>query len=80
MKKLFMISCAFCLLSTAAEARVDVSLGFGVPAATYVEPAPAYYEPEPAPAYVVAPDYGYYNGHRHYDRHWHDRRGRNWHR
>jgi hypothetical protein len=62
------------LVPTAALAHTDVSIGFGVPAPVYAEPAPVYYG-TPAPAYygptVVYGGYGGYGGYG-WDR-WHHR-------
>jgi hypothetical protein len=68
------------LVPTAALAHTDVSIGFGVPAPVYAEPAPVYYG-APAPAYygptVVYGGYGGYGGYgwdRWHHREWEQRR------
>jgi hypothetical protein len=73
------------LVPTAALAHTDVSIGFGVPAPVYAEPAPVYYG-APAPAYygptVVYGGYGGYGGygwdrwhHREWEHRWHEDHG-----
>ena len=65
--------------STAASAHVDLAIGVGIPAATYVSPAPVY----AAPPQPVAVGYGYDDGWRRHEwREWHERhewREHHWH-
>ena len=88
MKNKLILSCAlsaFLASGLNAEARTNLSLGFNfggpgyyaAPQPVYMAPEPAYYEPYPA--YGMAPSYGYYNGHRHYNN-GHGRRRENGHR
>ncbi len=77
--------------TSAAEARTNISVGFGVPAPVYYEPAPVYYRPVYSPPVYYGPSYIYYNTgwerHRNYNwGYWHDRGyydrdyDRGWHR
>ncbi len=76
--KLLTMAAAFCLVSGAAQAQLNVGISIGQPA--YIAPAPVVVGP---PAYYSAPvistwdphhrrhDWEYWRGQRGHDEHWH---------